>query len=507
MKTALLLVFVCSFLMLNGQSDTALKSVTYFYANGVISSEGFLRDGKPDGYWKSYYENGNIKSEGNRINFLTEGTWKFYNEEGLLTSEISYEKGKKNGVRKTYSKTEIIEEYFMNDVRDQYIKVYFPDGKLKRYTKLINGLEEGYSLEYNQDSVIIMMAEYRKGFLLSREFINRTDKNGVKQGLWRQFYNNGIIKEEISYLNGKRNGYLKKYDENGTLLSIEKYVNDEPVVFAEELKEYEIRRDYHSNGIVKIEGSYFNNKPDGIRREFDSTGKIIKGYVFNEGVLIGEGLLDAMGKKQGPWKEYYESGEIMAKGNYKNGNRVGQWLFYHKNGKIEQEGSFTSKGIPDGEWKYYYETGQVLKEETFMNGENDGDYTEYNDSGKVIVKGQFSEGFETGLWFYEIGDIREEGTYTDGVQTGKWTQSSQLDGKLIFEGSYSDGKPDGKHTWFFPGGSKRVEGRYSMGIKEGDWKYYYEDGSISIIITYRNGIEIKYNNVIIKPEIDPITNE
>ena len=26
----------------------------FYYDNGVVSSEGNLRDGKPDGYWKTY---------------------------------------------------------------------------------------------------------------------------------------------------------------------------------------------------------------------------------------------------------------------------------------------------------------------------------------------------------------------------------------------------------------------------------------------------------------------
>ena len=34
----------------------------FYYKNGVISSEGLMKDGKPDGYWKSYNENGKIKS-------------------------------------------------------------------------------------------------------------------------------------------------------------------------------------------------------------------------------------------------------------------------------------------------------------------------------------------------------------------------------------------------------------------------------------------------------------
>ena len=36
----------------------------FFYNNGQKSSEGFLEQGKPNGYWKNYYETGILKSEG-----------------------------------------------------------------------------------------------------------------------------------------------------------------------------------------------------------------------------------------------------------------------------------------------------------------------------------------------------------------------------------------------------------------------------------------------------------
>ena len=30
----------------------------FYYPNGQISSEGFMKNGKPDGYWKTYYVTG-----------------------------------------------------------------------------------------------------------------------------------------------------------------------------------------------------------------------------------------------------------------------------------------------------------------------------------------------------------------------------------------------------------------------------------------------------------------
>ena len=65
-----------------------------------MSSQGPLRDGKPDGYWKTYSPTGVLKSEGNRKNFQLDSVWKFYNEKGITAFEFNYKDGKKNGLKK-----------------------------------------------------------------------------------------------------------------------------------------------------------------------------------------------------------------------------------------------------------------------------------------------------------------------------------------------------------------------------------------------------------------------
>ena len=93
---------------LAGFSQTEYK--VFRYANDSIASEGTLRDGKPDGYWKTYYENGRLKSEGNRVNHLLEGLWIFYSEEGDTTLAVHYHNDMKNGLRRVYLSDEIQED-------------------------------------------------------------------------------------------------------------------------------------------------------------------------------------------------------------------------------------------------------------------------------------------------------------------------------------------------------------------------------------------------------------
>ena len=237
MRSFLFFTFFCIVsLIVNAQSDSLKNGYVKFrYPNGIVSSEGTMKDGKPDGYWKSYYENGITKSEGNRKNFLLDSTWKFYNVEGTLVSIINYKNGIKDGERITYLENEIYIELFKQDVKQGISKILYKNGSIKKSILFVDGLEHGLSFEYSFDSTIISVSEYKKGLLISRESINRTDRNGYKQGSWKIFYDNGFVQEEVTYRNGKKNGFEKKYDSSGSLISVVKYEDDVIVENAEEM--------------------------------------------------------------------------------------------------------------------------------------------------------------------------------------------------------------------------------------------------------------------------------
>ncbi len=483
------------------QEDTSrFEFVQFFYTGGNLSSEGYLRQGQPDGYWKTYHENGNLKSEGNRKDFLLDGVWKFYDSDGKISLEISYDNNVKHGKRITYLDDEKIEENFENDVKQGYTYHFYPEGNLKKDVFFKDGFEEGYLKEYDINGNVITLYEYKKGFLINREIINRYNTAGNKHGLWMEFYESSGIKRTEEWRNGILSGFVKEYEQNGHLKNIFKYVNGELQEDAEELKFYDIRYDYYESGRLKIMGSYRNDLPDGVRREYDELGNIIKGYIFLNGKMIAEGIIDEKGLKQGNFLEYYENGRVKAEGRYVDSKPVGAWKYYYSEGTIEQEGSFDNRGRHDGMWLWYYNNGNVWKKENFENGVNEGEYIEYDISGKVIVKGEYFDGEETGQWLWEIGDTREEGQFVDGQYSGEWKQTDIETDVVIFTGKYLDGYPNGKHIHYWPNGKKRMEGHYIMGQREGEWYYFDSEGYLIVKISYRNGAEQKYNNVVIQPE-------
>ena len=155
------IVFLLSLLAEAQQEVNPNGFNTFYYENGQVSSEGNMRDGKPDGYWKTYYKNGMLKSEGNRKDFELDSIWTFYSDSGKVAVQITYLEGRKNGIRRTFHENEIVEENFVDDVKQGYANYYYPNGTLWKEINFIDGLEEGIGREYaRSDGRVIKLMYY-----------------------------------------------------------------------------------------------------------------------------------------------------------------------------------------------------------------------------------------------------------------------------------------------------------------------------------------------------------
>jgi uncharacterized protein len=477
----------------------------FYYENGKLSSEGPMRQGKPDGYWKTYHLNGKLKSEGNRKNFQLDSTWKFYNEQGKLSLEYNYKEGKKNGPVKTYGTDGklLTEEMFTSNIKHGPSYEYYPNGKVQKVIPFKEGREEGIGYEYDSTGVITSIITYKAGFTQSTERINRRDANGLRQGMWKDFWPNGKVKNEGRYLNDKKHGYFKEYNEFGNLTNASKWENGVLVVNPPELAKIETVTTYYPDGTIKEVGNYKDGYPEGVFRQYDSTGRISGSEVYKDGVLTGKGIFDEKGREQGHWKEYHETGELKAEGDYLNGTRVGDWTFYYADGKTDQKGKYDQRGRPVGTWKWYYENGQLLREEQYTDGVRNGTLVEYDENGTIITQGEYIDGQKEGFWFFQIADYREEGNYVAGERQGEWKHTYTTTGKQRFVGSFINGQPDGEHIYWYDNGKVWQKGKYVYGRKEGEWRYYQqEDGVLLLTITYKDGVETKFDGVKIKLE-DP----
>ena len=87
--------------------------------------------------------------------------------------------------------------------------------------------------------------------------------NGVKTGLWKEYYKNGKIAVEEIYFNGKLNGEYKSYHENGNVWCIGNYNN------GNKEGNFEI---YNQSGKLIIILQFVNNRL--VKQDFFETVKI-----------------------------------------------------------------------------------------------------------------------------------------------------------------------------------------------------------------------------------------
>jgi len=498
MKHLILLVCLCVLGNISFAQQETVKDgyVKFYYPNGNVSSEGMMKNGKPDGYWKSYYENGSVKSEGNRQNFKLSGPWKFYDEKGTLLTRYNYREGKKDSVQISYYDTGILksEETDSMDVLSGVGKYYNEEGKLAKQSFFINGIETGLTKEF-LDGRIITLTTYKNGYITKEEKINRVDRNGMKQGTWKELYADDMVKSEGFYRDGKRDGIFKDYDRNGRVVKKEEYRNDILVQTVKAVEEkYDVKRNYYADGKIKSIGTYRRGLPDGIFREYDAAGNLTDtARIYSEGNLLRQGKLDDQGREQGLWKEFYENGGLKSEGNYKDGKREKQWSYYFANGQAEQTGEYI-KGKPSGEWKKYFSDGKLNRDEFYENGKENGIMTELTRDSVVIARGNYVDGKKDGVWNFNNNGYIAEGKFLEDKEDGMWKQYA-TDKRVIFEGSFVDGQENGEHTYYYEDGHIKELQQWRLGIREGTWKKYDAAGNLIIEITYSGGNEVKLNGV------------
>ena len=114
---------------------------------------------------------------------------------------------------------------------------YYPNAMVKSITPYVDGKMEGLRVEFNNNGQLEKSMEYHNGLLhgdykemrssLTKE--ERYYENGKLEGTVKIYYDNGKIMEEGLYKNGTRDGISKWYDQEGNVTIEYEYKNGELV--------------------------------------------------------------------------------------------------------------------------------------------------------------------------------------------------------------------------------------------------------------------------------------
>jgi len=413
-----------------------------YFDNGQIKKESSFQGGQEDGESTIFFENGKTREEGtwkegeylitNRWNkngnqIITDGqgsivgknkeglvVWQKeyiggrlefdqkneheYYDNGQLKSEIGYSENKKHGRYSMWYKNGQIKEKGTNsyDAPYGYYVEWIEDGKMReegtwtedgenliqnRWNKngnqiITNG--QGSIVGKNKEGLVVWQKEYIGGRL---EFDQKNE---------HEYYDNGQVKSETGYFEGKKHGLYKNWFENGQLKKQGKYQND---------NSYGRFAEWFENGQLKEQGEYRDGQYFMTNRWSSNGGQLVKD---GNGSWVGRntaGLevwkkLYADGLLSKEWNyeyEYYGNGELMSSKRYNNGVNDGQFTTWYEGGQKRSEGHWED-GKKVGKWFSWHSNGQVESEGFYIDDQKDGLWVSYDETGTKVSEDVYAAG-------------------------------------------------------------------------------------------------------------------
>ena len=204
-------------------------------------------------------------------------------------------------------------------------------------------------------------------------------KNGKKEGLWTEWYDNGQKRAESTYKGGRDNGLATSWHENGQKRAEITYKNGE---------QDGLQTFWYENGQKKSEGiikTYY-------ARFHEHRPKRLEGFA-NLPLFEKEGL----------WTWWYENGRKWMKTTYKDGN--GSDTYWYENG---QKSNQTIRKDGETLHTFWHENGQKGSERTSKDGNLDGLWTKWYKSGQKRYESTHKDGKEISLKKWnEDGSVKD----------------------------------------------------------------------------------------------------
>jgi hypothetical protein len=151
---------------------------------------------------------------------------------------------------------------------------------------------------------------------------------------------------------------------------------------------------------VIFEGEYSNGKPDGMIRQYNDNGKMIfdgeykndkrngKGREYNDnGKMIFDGEYKN-DKRNGDGIEFNDTGEVIFLGKYENGKRNGEGRVYNSNRQVIFHGEYHENLPYRGEKYTYNSEGRLIKIEKIENKEVLQQNNDINNENKINLESQ-----------------------------------------------------------------------------------------------------------------------
>ncbi|MDR1172249.1 MAG: toxin-antitoxin system YwqK family antitoxin [Bacteroidales bacterium] len=200
---------------------------------------------------------------------------------------------------------------------------------------------------------------------------NQRDAAGRKQGYWEAVDSKGGLVYSGYFKDDKPVGEMKRYYPTGKVRVIMNYDNNSTKARA---------MFFWQNGEPAAEGNYVGTRRDSVwlyysyytkavshRAEYMAGKHHGKEQSFYPNGKVAEETIWENDLKNGPWKQFFENGQLKSTCTYVNDKLDGLFTTYFLDGTKEIEGLYRND-TPDGEWKRYDEKGKPVSTVKYANG-------------------------------------------------------------------------------------------------------------------------------------------
>jgi antitoxin component YwqK of YwqJK toxin-antitoxin module len=211
------------------------------------------------------------------------------------------------------------------------------------------------------------------------------------------FYWSALSFAQPTDANGKKQGYVKKKDENNKVVYEGEFKDDKPV--------------------GKFKYYYPNDTAVRAIMSFKDGGKTAYAWLFHmNGKRMGEGKYVNKEIKDSVWTYYDELGVLISRETYKAGKKNGPGFVYFPDGNVSEERHYKDD-VEHGPFKQYFEANVLKTQGNYVNGRMDGRISYYYPNGVEVAAGFYKNGAKNGPWIYKTqsGKIREKELYKNGT--------------------------------------------------------------------------------------------
>lgn len=208
----------------------------------------------------------------------------------------------------------------------------------------------------------------------------------------------------------------------------------------------------------------------------------------SEGNLKSTVPCDENGVYQGEYLEYHKTGKLWERRFYVDGLQEDTTrYFFYKTGNVLKEVPMKA-GKKHGTVRTFQKDGLVEKSETYDQGLLSGATTIHYKNGFPKETYTYDQGQRSGPYFFHAEDstVIVAGEYYQGAKYGKWSHYD-YNGTLLAVISYYNNKKEGGFSVFREGGMPYLSGEFAGGFLHGEVNFYDLEGNIVSSSTYRNG--------------------